>query len=149
MKKYLLATCLLALPLAAFAGDRVYPVANPAYKAECSSCHLAYPPQLLPAESWKALMAGLSRHFGADASIDAGGLAQIGLYLEQNAGGRMQVAAGSAPRISETSWFVKEHRKVPAATWKGAAVKSAANCAACHTQAESGNYSERTLRVPR
>jgi mono/diheme cytochrome c family protein len=33
--------------------------------------------------------------------------------------------------------------------WKSAAVKGPANCAACHTRADDGEYSERTLRLPK
>jgi mono/diheme cytochrome c family protein len=28
-------------------------------------------------------------------------------------------------------------------------VKSAANCIACHTQADQGNFDEHTVRIPR
>jgi nitrate/TMAO reductase-like tetraheme cytochrome c subunit len=52
-------------------------------------------------------------------------------------------------RISDSSWFRKEHREVDTATWKSPAVKSAANCGACHRQAEQGDFSERNLVVPR
>jgi hypothetical protein len=38
---------------------------------------------------------------------------------------------------------------VPASVWRSSAVKSAADCGACHTQAENGDYSEGALRVPR
>jgi mono/diheme cytochrome c family protein len=51
-------------------------------------------------------------------------------------------------RITTTPWFVREHREVPAATWRRAAIGSAANCAACHTDAEKGRFSERALRIP-
>ena len=43
----------------------------PAYTQECGSCHLAYPPGLLPALSWQRLMGGLDRHFGTDAIVIA------------------------------------------------------------------------------
>jgi hypothetical protein len=38
---------------------------------------------------------------------------------------------------------------VSASLWKSEAVRSPANCAACHTRAEQGDYSERTLRLPK
>ncbi|MGZ8268326.1 MAG: diheme cytochrome c, partial [Burkholderiales bacterium] len=38
------------------------------WKAECSSCHVAYPPKLLSAQTWRRLMGGLDKHFGTDAS---------------------------------------------------------------------------------
>jgi hypothetical protein len=33
--------------------------------------------------------------------------------------------------------------------WRLAAVKSPANCAACHTTAEQGDFRERNIRIPR
>ena len=48
---------LLALAALPAAADDVRLPASPTYRAECGSCHVPYPPQLLPAESWRALMA--------------------------------------------------------------------------------------------
>ena len=42
---------------------------NAKWQQECASCHMAFPPGLLPAASWKKMMSGLDQHFGADASI--------------------------------------------------------------------------------
>lgn len=41
------------------------------WKAECGSCHIAFEPGLLPSESWVKMMAGLDKHFGADATVTA------------------------------------------------------------------------------
>ncbi len=122
--------------------------ADPTYVAECGSCHLAYPPGLLSAASWSRLMQGLDQHFGSDASLDAATAAHIAQYLRDHAGTERKFGA-SALRISETRWFRKEHDEVPAGAWKSAAVKSAANCGACHVAADKGDYSERSVRVPR
>ena len=133
----------------ALAKDKSFAVTDQVYKAECGSCHLAYPPALLPAGSWQAVLTGLDRHFGTDASVDAKSLAALRAFLDSNAGRDRRASAGTPGlRISETDWFRREHRKVPATTWQGAAVKSPANCATCHTGAESGDYSERGIRVP-
>ena len=137
------------LPAAGRADREVFRVDNPAYQAECASCHIAYPPQLLPKESWRALMSDLPNHFGTDASVDAKTAKEIQSYLEANAG-RVRADGAKPPlRITETRWFRHEHDEVPAAVWKDPAVKSAANCGACHTQADRGDFSERSLRVPR
>jgi hypothetical protein len=136
-------------PVAGRADREVFRIDNPAYQAECASCHVAYPPQLLPKESWRALMSDLPNHFGTDASADAKTAKQIQSYLETNAG-RVRAEGAKPPlRITETRWFRREHDQVSAATWKNPAVKSPANCGACHTQAERGDFSERSLRVPR
>jgi hypothetical protein len=130
--------------------ERMPAVKNALWQSECGSCHVAFPPRLLPAESWRAVMAGLDRHFGSDASLEPAVASEIGAFLEKNADGRRH-AASTRPvlRITETRWFVREHDEVPARTWKNPKVKSAANCAACHTQAESGNFSEHGIRIPK
>jgi hypothetical protein len=134
----------------AAAESRFPPVTNGKWQAECGSCHMAYPPQLLPASSWRPVMSGLDRHFGSDASLDAASAAEIGAFLESNAarGKRAAVDAGTL-RITETPWFRREHREVAALVWKGVSVKTPANCGACHTTAERGDFGERGIRIPR
>jgi hypothetical protein len=134
----------------AAAGGKLSVPANDRWKAECGSCHIAYPPQLLPAEAWHRMMSQLDRHFGTDASLDAADATEIGAFLgRHSASGRRARAAGQSLRITETAWFVHEHDEVPAGTWKHPGVKSAANCAACHTSAEQGDFRERNIRIPR
>ena len=120
---------------------------NPTYRAECGTCHVAYPPRLLPAEAWQRLMSRLDRHFGSDASLDKLTQDEIERFLVANAG-RRPAPRAEEPRITETAWFRKEHDEIPSALWRSAKVGSAANCAACHTRAEDGDYSKRTRRVP-
>ncbi len=126
---------------------------HPAYQQECAACHLAYPPGLLPAASWRRLMDNLPRHFGTDASLDAATLQQLTTWLAANAGTHKKVARDPSPppqdRITRAAWFVREHDEVPAATWALPAVKSAAHCAACHTRADQGEFRERDIRIPR
>lgn len=125
-------------------------VSNAKWKEECASCHIAYPPRLLPAESWRAVMSGLDKHFGSDASLDAPAAREIGAFLEQHAGNRRYGSSTKpALRITETGWFRHEHDEVSARVWKNPKVKSPSNCAACHIQAESGNFSEHNIRIPK
>lgn len=135
------------------AGDHAYNIDNPAYQAECTSCHIAYPPRLLPARSWRALMSGLDRHFGTDASVDAQSAAAISAFLEQSAGrkraSKYSSSAEPVLRITETRWFMHEHDEVPARTWNSPKVKSAANCTACHAGADRGDFSEGSIRLPK
>lgn len=126
----------------------------PAYKTECSACHIAYPPGLLPAASWQRLMANLPRHFGTDASLDAATMKQIDAWLQDHAGdaARPRRASATPPpedRITHSAWFVREHREVAPAAWKRPAIKSPSNCAACHTRADQGDFSERHINTPR
>lgn len=122
---------------------------NTQWEAECGSCHIAYPPRLLPASAWRRIMSGLDQHFGTDASLDSGSAAQIGAFLEQHAGRGKRARGVQTRRITESEWFRREHDEVLAAAWTLPGVRTPANCAACHTTAEQGDFRERNIRVPR
>ncbi|MDP1735261.1 MAG: diheme cytochrome c [Sulfuritalea sp.] len=145
----LLAT--LALPAHA---DNYSLPKNAAFEEECASCHMAYPPQMLDANSWRAVMSGLSKHFGSDASIDEKRRIAIADFLVAHSGGRKTGDTRDAQgkpllRITETARFEKKHREVATATWQRASIKSPANCTACHTQAAAGDYNERSIKIPK
>lgn len=126
-----------------------YTATDPTWKAECGSCHVAYPPALLPAASWRAVMSGLDKHFGTDASLDPASAAKISAFLEQNASRKHKLISASELRITETRWFRHEHDEVPAYVWKSTKVKSPSNCAACHTNADAGDFSEHNVHIPK
>jgi hypothetical protein len=128
MRPLPLAIVLALAALPAVADDVRVPL-NPAYQAECGSCHVAYPPQLLPAASWRQLMAGLDKHFGSDASLEPALGKEIEQFLAAHAGRRR---GGTELRITETRWFRKEHGEV----------KNPADCGACHAGAEKGIYED-------
>ncbi|WP_291994194.1 diheme cytochrome c [Candidatus Accumulibacter sp. ACC003] len=129
------------------------PVTDPVVKEECGSCHLAFPPSMLPAGSWQRMMGDLKNHFGDDASVDAATAAHITDYLVANAGdtgGRRYgdkllrgTSTTNAPlRITELSRWLREHREVSAREWQHKDVRSKANCVACHAAAERGYYDD-------
>lgn len=143
---------LLALALLAAdvdAKSRSLAADNAAWRAECGSCHVAYPPALLPAVEWRQLMGSLDRHFGADASLDARVRAEVDSFLAVSAGRGEGRIADAQPRITTTRWFRHEHDEVSAAVFRSSRVKTAANCAACHPGAATGNFDERAVRIPR
>ncbi len=152
MKKLIPAALLLAA-LSAQADNYRLPK-NPAFEEECASCHMAFPPQMLHADSWRAMMGDLSHHFGSDASLDEKRRIAITDFLVANANGRKtgttRDAAGKPLlRITETARFAKKHREIAAATFQRASIKSPANCTACHRQAAAGDYSERSINIPK
>ena len=146
-------TLLVALAASAHADDGPQAVRVPLLpkvQQECASCHLAYPPGLLPAASWARLMDNLPRHFGTDASLDAPATQAIATWLVANAGTYKKVnEAPPQDRITRSAWFVREHREIALATWQRASIKSPAQCAACHTQADAGSFREREIRIPK
>ncbi len=125
-------------------------VSNAKWVSECGACHVAYPPRYFPAESWRAIMSGLDKHFGSNAGLDAASANEITAFLEKNADTRKhETLAKPLLRITETRWFKSEHREVAAHNWKNPKVKSRANCGACHTKAESGDFSEDNVKIPK
>jgi len=135
-------------------------VSHPQWKQECSSCHMLYPPALLPERSWRAMMGGLDAHFGENAQLDAATRDNITAFLVANsadhtAARRARMLARSIPadeiplRISTTRYFRRKHDEVSTEVFKRASVGSAANCVACHSGAEKGAFSEETVRIPR
>jgi mono/diheme cytochrome c family protein len=152
--KRIWATSLLALLVGILPAraDRLVQPTHSLYQNECGSCHLAYPPALLPATSWRALMEGLPHHFGVDASLDAPAARKIGDFLERHAQTRrkyFEEADKPVLRITETRWFNRKHREVAPAVFAHPKVKSAANCGACHMGAERGDFDEHAVRLPR
>ena len=127
--------------------DRGRPVmptqTNTRWQTECGSCHLAFPPGLLPAAS-------LEKHFDTDASLSAPDNQAIGTYLSQHASNRWTSTA-SPIRITDSGWFKAKHsaQEINPAVWQRAAIKSPANCMACHPAANKGDFNERNIRIPK
>lgn len=120
-----------------------------AYPQECAACHTAYPPGMLPARSWQRVMTGLDRHFGTDASLDAATVRELGDWLQTHAAtDRRAAEAPPQDRITRSAWFERQHREIDPAVWKLPSVRSAAQCAACHTGADRGRFDDDDLRMP-
>ena len=121
-----------------------------AYRQECASCHMAYPPGLLPKESWRRMISTLDKHYGTDASLDAQTGRQIEQWLSANAATSKRAREAPAEnRITRSTWFTREHHEIPAYVWQRPSVRSPANCNACHAGAEQGRFSEHEVRFPR
>jgi len=149
MRTRTLVAAAILVSSSALADSRHAVVAPPAYQEECGSCHIAYPPRFLGASAWHRVMQGLGRHFGTDAAVSPELAREIGGFLEANAGRKERNASPRTARITETEWFLHKHDEVAPATFRRPAVKSAANCGACHARAAEGSFREREIRVPR
>lgn len=144
-----LMTLLLAGAAQADSGRRMPPDMPKAYAPECGACHTAYPPGLLPARSWQRVMDGLARHYGTDASLDPKTVQEIAGWLQAHAGTYKRVTEEPPQdRITRSAWFERKHRKVEPAVWQLPSVKTAANCGACHGDADRGRFDDDDLRFP-
>jgi hypothetical protein len=130
-----------------------------AYRRECGSCHLAYPPGMLPAASWAKLMGGLADHFGQNAEVDEDALRRLSDWLRRNAaesgshplsGRVLRSLSGQTPlRLMDVPFMKREHDELRPAVYRRESVKSRANCGACHLAAERWEFDERGVKIPR
>ena len=135
-------------------GASLPPVDNPATLKECGACHIPYQPQMLPARSWRAIMADLGNHFGENAALPDKSRAEIEAYLVANAADAPASMAygwnflrGVSPdvtplRITETSFWKRAHGEIPDAVFSDPRVKLRSNCVACHGGARQGQFGE-------
>lgn len=135
----------------------IRPVNNTLYKQECGSCHMAYQPGLLPAQSWKRMMSGLEDHFGENAELNAEDVKTILDYLQTDAADKSNYGRSAAfarknkegnLRISESNYFIRKHDDVPERFIRHDKVGSWSNCIACHVSADKGVYDEHDVRIP-
>lgn len=127
------------------------------YQQECSDCHLAYPPLLLPAASWERLMATLDDHFGEPAGLAPETTARIRALLRQNAAEYTETEAGigfriadpTAPlRITASPYWRARHAALSSAVFDHPSVRSKGNCAACHSDAAPGTFRDSRIHLP-
>jgi hypothetical protein len=157
MKRLILLSA-VALAIAAPAvradeGVRVPAIDHATTLKECGECHLAFPPQMLPARSWDKLMGDLANHFGENASLDQVVRDDIASYLASHAADAPMtkgatrfikgLTADVVPlRITETPYWKAEHDEIRDSRYKDPKIRSKANCIACHRTAEKGEFLE-------
>lgn len=137
------------------------PVAtNPLYTEECGSCHMAYPPQLLPQRSWDKIMSGLEDHFGEYATVSTEKSASISSFLQQHSAENSpysrsssflrSIPATDTPiRITATSYFQRKHDEIPDRMITGnPQVGSASQCNLCHAKADQMQFDEDSVNIP-
>ncbi len=122
--------------------------ADPAYLKECGACHLAFPPAMLPAASWRRMLGELDRHFGQDAALDEATRSRLEGWLVAQAGRPLDEGGGAPQRITRLAWFAHEHREASGAAARPS-VRTLANCGACHGGAAQWDFDEDRVRIPR
>lgn len=137
----------------------VGPNTSAVYAKECGSCHFPYQPGFLPERSWRQLMAGLGSHFGENAEIKTQQRDTVLAYL---VGAAADKADNQRSRdIMATLQAAETPLKVTSVLYVGGihggfldpkflgkpAVKTLADCAACHPRAEAGRFTPRNYIV--
>jgi len=84
MRSFIFAASVLLFSVTSAQAGSLPVVKDPVAKTECSDCHMAYPPILLPQASWEKIMGNLSDHFGDDASLDDATVKVLTEYFVKN-----------------------------------------------------------------
>jgi hypothetical protein len=122
------------------------PGAEALYRKECGACHVAFPPRMLSADAHRRTLAGLEKHFGQNAELDAPVRERLERWLVANGG---EARGDATLRLTEQRSFQRKHREVRRETWARASVRSPANCAACHPGAADWDFDEDRVKIPR
>ncbi len=138
-----------------------YETLNNTFYNECGSCHIAYPPYLLPKRSWVAMMGNLKNHFGDDASLDEKSRVEILNFLVKNSSENSthQVALKISKSIesekftiiamTKTAYWKAKHKHIDSKVFLSQDVKNRANCAACHKDIEKGMMENDLIGLPK
>lgn len=134
-------------------------VNNQTYKDECASCHLAYPPGLLPAKGWEKIFTSADDHFGEDLFLDEETKDELLKYAMANSaessGSKLSSKLLNSLKGKETMMITKipyikrEHDEISSRTFKRESIGSLSNCAACHQKADEGDFEEDNIKIPR
>jgi len=134
-------------------------VQNELWQEECSDCHFAFHPSLLPARSWQLIFKQQNEHFDDDLDLDEETVTELLAYATANSADQEQIepawrmnssiASNDTPlRITDVRYWKRKHEEIAADVWKRSSVKSKANCAACHLDAEQGTFEDADMRIP-
>jgi cytochrome c553 len=142
-----------------FQDDAVPAPSNDLYLTTCGPCHMAYPPGLLNAASWSALIQGNDDHFGELLALENTDAQELENYLKENAAEntRGELARDISKdlgdrvvlRITDIPEIREEHRKIKGEVLSRQSIGSLSNCIACHTRADSGIFDDDSVSIPR
>lgn len=126
------------------------------WSRECGDCHLAFPPSLLPAATWTAMLAPDADHFGESLGLDpelAGRLTAFAVAEAADRGAtehavRIAAEAPTGARITRTDTWIEAHASVDESRFDRPEVGSRLRCDACHPDASDGTFDARAVGFP-
>jgi cytochrome b len=125
------------------------------WSVECSGCHLAYPPGILPAASWDRMLDEQHEHFGEDLGLSPAKIAVLRDYARRMPPAswgawklqRSATAAGSPQRLSEVAFWRHAHHGLPDSAFRPPSSAGRHECEACHADAHSGIFHPRMIHM--
>jgi cytochrome c553 len=135
------------------------PASDETYRSECGSCHFAYLPGMLPARSWRALVADSANHFGESLSLPVATAATIERYLVEHAADRSDYRGSklmlsrldddaTPRRITALPLMRLRHVVIRKLQSEGRVDAKLTNCDSCHEKAATGSFAYSQIVVP-
>lgn len=128
------------------------------YKTACGSCHMAYPPMLLPATAWQELLRA-ETHFGRDTGISPSRRTELLRFVLQESADASDTRLArrfrsglkdgtSPPRVTDTAYMLEEHPKIYRELLKNTNNTELQDCRSCHHEAEKGIFCSQQVIIP-
>jgi len=132
---------------------------NASWRENCSECHFAFHPSLLPARSWQKIFDNQHTHFDEDLDLDADTVTELLKFHLDNAAekGLTEPARKilyytpedvTPIRITKTVYWKNKHKDIDEVYWKHDKIRLKGNCNACHLDAKEGTYEDSDMRLP-
>ena len=129
------------------------------WRSECSDCHLAYHPSLLPARSWRRMLREQENHFDEDLGLDEETLSHLQAFMTANAADNglteparkifASIPATESPlRITATPYWKAKHDEIDDSVWKNPKVNGYGDCEACHRDAVAATFEDAAMHLP-
>ncbi len=130
---------------------------DPIYVRECGACHLAYPPSIATAATWKMILETLDHHFGEDATLSDVTMQYLAQYLAEQSSEHFDtriahvfvVTDPDDPlRLTATPFWRRHHDNIPDFVFASRAVRAKAACDACHHDTATGRFDPQVIDIP-
>jgi len=132
---------------------------DPVWSRECGACHHAFHPSLLPARSWRSMLANLEDHFGESAWVDESTQTALLRFALANSAedsgseaSRFLLAGIPAHKvpwsITEQPGWKRRHHDLDEEDFKTPPAKGRLDCAACHRFAKFGSFENEHILFP-
>jgi hypothetical protein len=128
------------------------------YTEACGRCHFSYPPSLLNANSWVAIIDNSEDHFGESLALNSSESEEIKNYLRKNSAENSNgeiahdiskdLGSRVVSRIIDVPEIRKEHRDISQDILSRPSIGGLSNCIACHRRAEEGFFDDDNVIIP-
>ncbi|MDH5753405.1 MAG: diheme cytochrome c, partial [Deltaproteobacteria bacterium] len=126
---------------------------------ECSPCHHAYHPSVLPTRSWEVMLDRLESHFKQNVWLDPETVLEMKDFVRKTSADtapgelaawlRVTLDQSQAPqRVTETWYWKEKHHDLGEKEFTTYPAKGRIECDRCHAFAERGSFEDTHILYP-